>query len=194
MTNDMIAAILHETARWAHRTRLILTIDGPCGSGKSTLAAALSDAMHAPVVHLDDFSIPHAQKNAERLAIPGGNLDADRLLAEVLRPWLAAGHVSYRPYLCHEDVLGEAVELPQRRILILEGSYSNLPPIREHADVRVFLTIDPALQRERLKARVGAERLKAFESRWIPLEQAYFAAYGLPDADCMVFPQGVQAE
>ena len=82
--------------------RILVTIDGPCGSGKSTLAAALGEALAAPVVHMDDYVIPHAQKTAERLAIPGGNADLERLLAEVIRPWLAGKPAIVRQYLCHE--------------------------------------------------------------------------------------------
>lgn len=166
--------------------RLLITIDGPCGSGKSTLAAALAQAADAPVVHMDDYVIPHAQKTAERLANPGGNADAQRLLAEVIRPWMAGEAAVVRPYLCHEDRFGDAQPLPDSRILILEGTYCSLPDIAAHAAMRLFLTVDADTQQQRLLGRVGPERLVAFNERWIPLENAYFAAYGLPDAGCVV--------
>ena len=60
--------------------RLFITLDGPCASGKTTLARALAQELNAFVVHTDDFVVPHAQKTPERLAIPGGNCDAERLL------------------------------------------------------------------------------------------------------------------
>ena len=65
----------------------LATIDGPCASGKTTLAARLAETLHASVVHTDDYVVPHAQKTADRLAVPGGNCDADRLLREVILPW-----------------------------------------------------------------------------------------------------------
>lgn len=164
--------------------RILITIDGPCGSGKSTLAMELAEVIGADVVHMDDFVIPHAQKTEERLALPGGNADVERLMTEVLQPWIAAGRAMYRPYLCHADALGNAAEVGGR-MLILEGSYANLPPIRELAALRLFVHVSPQEQQERLLTRVGADRLPAFNERWIPLENAYFAAFGLPDAGCV---------
>lgn len=173
--------------------RVIVTIDGPCGSGKSTLAAALAEAFSAPVVHMDDYVIPHAQKTAERLAVPGGNADHERLLAEVIRPWLAGETAIVRPYLCHEDRFGDAAPLPDSRLLILEGTYCNLPAISEYAALRLFLTIEPEDQQKRLLERVGNEGLAAFNTRWIPLENAYFAAYHLPDEGCLLLGSYDQA-
>ena len=171
--------------------RLLITIDGPCGSGKSTLAARLGEVIDAPVLHMDDYVIPHARKTPERLAIPGGNADVERLQTEILLPWLAGEAIVTRPYLCHEDRLGNAVTLQPGHCLILEGTYCNLPVIAQHASLRLFLTVSPQEQQRRLLQRVGPERLQAFNSRWIPLEKAYFAALHLPDAGCYVLPQEV---
>ena len=69
-----IAPILTRIAQLPKKPRLLVTIDGPCGSGKSTLADALSDALNAPIIRMDDFFLPHALKTPQRLAIPGGNV------------------------------------------------------------------------------------------------------------------------
>lgn len=175
-----------QLARLSTADRILITIDGPCGSGKSTLAAALAEQLACPVVHMDDYVIPHALKTPERLAVPGGNADQERLLEEVIRPWLAGESACVRPYLCHEDCFGEDAPLADSRVLILEGTYCNLPDIAAHASVRLFLTIDAQEQQRRLLGRVGPERLIAFNTRWIPLEEAYFAAIGLPDRGCIV--------
>ena len=82
--------------------------------------------------------------------------------------------------------MGDAQPLPDSRLLILEGTYCNLPAIAQHASLRVFLTIDAAEQQRRLLSRVGPERLATFNARWIPLENAYFAALRLPDAGCVI--------
>ena len=164
--------------------RILITIDGPCGSGKSTLAAELAEVTGAAVVHMDDFVIPHAQKTAERLTQPGGNADVERLMAEVLTPWLTTGQAAYRPYLCHADALGAEITV-SGRILILEGSYANIPAIRDHAALRLFVRVSAEEQQRRLLQRVGSERLPAFNERWIPLENAYFTAFHLPDEGCL---------
>lgn len=92
------------------RERVMISIDGPCGSGKTTLAAQLAYVLGTQVVHTDDFVVPHSRKTPERLAIPGGNEDHERLAAE-LRPWRDTGTAVIRPYACMRDML-----LPEKEI------------------------------------------------------------------------------
>ena len=164
--------------------RTLVTIDGPCASGKTTLASQLANILDAAVAHTDDFVVPHAKKTPERLAQPGGNCDWERLVSEVIAPWKTGQTGTYRRYDCHQDSLTLPEPLPTGNILILEGSYCNLPAIRTYADVRVFVNTPEFIRWERLKARESPASLKLFEERWIPLENAYFEAYGLPDGEC----------
>ncbi len=166
--------------------RLLITIDGPCASGKTTLAESLAKILQAQVLHTDDFVVPHGMKTEARLAVPGGNCDIERLMNEVVNPWKAGKGVRFRRYDCRNDRLLEAEELPPSRALILEGSYSNLPPIREKADLRIFLNTPQEVREDRLKERESAESLARFHEKWIPLENAYFEAFSLPDPDCLV--------
>lgn len=172
----------------------LVTIDGPCASGKTTLAAQLAEKLPAVVVHTDDYVIPHAQKTVERLAIPGGNCDADRIVQEILIPWKKGKPVRMHRYDCIRDCLLPEEVLPDSNILILEGSYCNLPEIRQEADVRIFLDIPRDIQKARLQKRESPESLKRFYNRWIPLEEAYFAAYGLPDAKCILIDGGSEEQ
>lgn len=166
--------------------RLLLTIDGPCASGKTTLAQHLAEALGAAVVHTDDFVIPHAQKTAERLAVPGGNCDAERLLREVIAPWKRGDAVWFRRYDCRQDALLPEEQLPDSRILILEGSYCNLPLLRAYADLFLFVDTPEAIRMDRLRRRESPASFQRFLDRWIPLESQYFAAYHLPDAQCIL--------
>lgn len=168
------------------RDRLLVTVDGPCASGKTTLAERLAAVWDAAVLHTDDFVIPHARKTPERLAVPGGNCDSERLAAEILAPWSAGQTPVYRRYDCHADRLLPPETLPDVPVLILEGSYCNLPVLRAHADLRLFVNTPEAVRMARLARRESPASLAMFRARWIPLENAYFAAYGLPDADCLV--------
>jgi len=165
---------------------MLVTIDGPCCSGKSFLARQLSDRIGAAVIHTDDFVVPHAQKTPERLSLPGGNCDWERLTAEVILPWMAGRTGTYRRYDCMHDCLRAPEALPPGPLLILEGSYSNLPEIRRHAGLRVFMTTPEALRMERLQKRESPDSLVRFHALWIPLENAYFTAFGLPDPDCVL--------
>lgn len=166
--------------------RVLVTIDGPCATGKTTLAGKLAEVFGAAVVHTDEYVIPHAQKTAERLAVPGGNCDADRLAAEVAAPWKRGDPVIYRRYDCRNDVLLPEERLPDCRVLILEGSYCGLPAIRRYADVRIFMNASMETRERRLRQRESAHSLQMFYDRWIPLEDAYFAEYRLPDDGCIV--------
>lgn len=132
-----IAPILTRIAQLPKKPRLLITIDGPCGSGKSTLADALSDALNAPIIRMDDFFLPHALKTPQRLAIPGGNVDLERLMQEVIIPFAAGQPVVYRRYLCREDAFSAPISLPDAPITILEGSYSVTVCCRTSAVMRI---------------------------------------------------------
>ena len=181
----MMEWIIRIQQKQAGNGRLLITLDGPCASGKTTLAKKLAAVFEAALVHTDDFVVPHAQKTAARLAIPGGNCDAERLVKEVAAPWKRGESVKYRRYDCGLDRLLPEEELPPASMLILEGSYSSLPAIRKYADLCLFLDAPEQVRLARLKERESAESFRRFLEKWIPLENAYFKAYDLPDQNCL---------
>ena len=75
------------------------------------------------------------------------------------------------------------VATPDCAALIAEGSYINLPIFRREADVRIFLDAPWETRLARLQRRESPESLQRFFGKWIPLENAYFRAYHLPDED-----------
>ena len=170
------------------KSRYLITVDGPCASGKTTFAHQLASLLRATVIHTDDFVIPHEQKTVERLAIPGGNCDAERLAAEVLSPWKNGLPVRFRRYDCKKGKMLPAEELPETQLLILEGSYCNLPMLRQYADFRLYLDTPKDLRMKRLRERESDASLRLFMEKWIPLEEAYFKAYGLPDEGILCIP------
>ena len=126
--------------------------------------------------HADDYFLRPEQRTPERLAQPGGNMDRERLAAEILEPLSRGGAVEYRPFDCKTMSLGAPRFSRSARLNIVEGSYSLHPELERYYDLSVFLNISPETQRRRILERNGPEWGQMFFGRWIPLENAYFQA------------------
>ena len=169
-----LAARIH--AMLQSRDRVLLAIDGNCCAGKTTTASRLGSLLHANVFHLDDYFLQPHMRTPERLSQPGGNVDAERFLEEVLMPAKRGETAQVRKYDCHEDLLLAPTPFSPSRIAIVEGAYSLHPLLAPYYDLKVFCRIDPELQLSRIRARNGEAALKVFQERWIPLENQYFQA------------------
>lgn len=152
----------------------LLAIDGRCGSGKSTLGEKLAEEWHASLFHMDDFYLQPGQRTEERLNEPGGNVDRERFLREVLLPLREGKQVSYRRFDCGTFAFDPVRLIEPGSIAIIEGSYACHPQLRNLYDLRIFLDIDPAVQAERIAKRNGPKALERFKALWIPLEEKYF--------------------
>ncbi len=152
----------------------IICLDGRCASGKSTLAKRLAEAYSCNLFHTDDFFLRTEQRTPERYAEPGGNLDYERMRAEVFEKIRQGQPFSYRPFDCSVMALAEAVEVESAKLNLIEGSYSHHPAFQDYCDLKIFMVVDPYTQAKRLLDREGAEGYKIFVDRWIPLEEKYF--------------------
>ncbi len=160
----------------AEKPRVLVAIDGPAASGKTTLGQALGDVYGAPVIPMDDFFLQPHQRTPERFAIPGGNVDHERFLQEVLTPLRNGQSAVYRPFDCGRWALGEEVTVAPASLMIVEGSYSLHPDLEHGYDLRILTQVDPKVQRDRILRRNGEGMLERFVREWIPMEDAYFAA------------------
>lgn len=159
------------------RPRVLLAIEGGSAAGKSTLAELLAGLYpDSAVFHADDFFLRPEQRTEERFAQPGGNMDRERLEAEVLLPLCRGQTAEYHPFDCGTMSLGAVRRAPAARLNIVEGAYSLHPALEGYYDLSVFLEISPETQRRRVLERNGPEWGERFFSRWIPLENAYFRA------------------
>lgn len=157
----------------------IVALDGRCAAGKTTLAARLQQWTGCNVVHMDDFFLRPAQRTEARLRQPGGNVDRERFLAEVLRPLRHGEGCTYRPYDCRTQGWKPPVCIDPAPLTIVEGAYSCHPDLWDLYDLHLFLTVSPDEQLRRIRARNGADGLEMFQNRWIPLEEAYFQAFSI---------------
>lgn len=160
---------------------LLVAIDGRCAAGKSTLAECLRERLGCPVVHMDHFFLRPEQRTAERYAEPGGNVDRERFAAEVLRPLREGRPAVYRPFDCRSQSLTEPVRIPAAPVVVVEGSYSCHPELAGYCGLKIFLSVSPGEQTRRVIAREGPEAARTFRERWIPLEERYFAAFGIAE-------------
>lgn len=158
------------------RGRVLVALDGRCAAGKTTLAAELETRLGWTAAHMDHFFLRPEQRTPERFAQPGGNVDWERFLEEVLRPLRAGKTPVYRPFDCRSQTLLGPVPFAPGPVVLVEGSYACHPALWDQYDVHVFLTVDPQTQMARITAREGTEYAQVFQARWIPLEEAYFSA------------------
>lgn len=158
----------------AEKERIVIAIDGRCASGKTTLAKALAQVLDAPFVSCDSFFLPPEKRTPARLAEVGGNMERERLFAEVLSPFLQKNAVIYRPFDCQTASYGKEISLPEKRILIVEGAYSCHAELWDCYDLHIFLTVSKEEQAKRILAR-NPQNAKIFFTKWIPMEENYFS-------------------
>ncbi|MCM1538521.1 MAG: hypothetical protein NC254_08990 [bacterium] len=157
---------------------VIIAIDGRCGAGKTTLAARLHEENGWSVFPMDDFFLREEQRTKERFAQPGGNVDHERFLEEILHP-LQSGErvIAYRPFDCKQRALAGAVSVAAGAVNIVEGSYSCHPALWDAYDLHVFMDVGKEEQERRIQKRNGKDGAVLFAERWIPLEERYFDTY-----------------
>ena len=159
--------------------QILIAIDGNCTAGKTTLAAVLEKEYDCNVFHMDDFFLRPQQRTAERYAEPGGNVDYERFQEEVLIPLKKGSAFSYRPFSCKTFSLSDAVEVTPKALNIVEGTYCLHPYFGDVYDLKLFLSIDSELQRERVYQRPRHVQGRFFTD-WIPMEKLYFDFYQIP--------------
>lgn len=167
---DVLFALLQKMSL---KESFIMAIDGRCAAGKTTLAGELKKVCECNVVHMDDFFLPMEKRTAARMGQPGGNMDFQRLLDEVLIPLAEGKQAVYRPYDCHNNQYLASKKVDSNLITIIEGSYSCHPKLREFYKLCIFMDISKELQIERLKVR-NPMKLDDFKNIWIPREESYF--------------------
>lgn len=172
----------------ARQDRVIVALDGFCASGKTTVATRLSEIYDCCVVHMDDFFLRPEQRTPQRLSEPGGNIDYERFSEEVLSSLKESLPITYRPYDCSVQALDQPVTLEPKKLTVVEGTYSHHPYFGSYCDLKVFLTVCPKDQHQRILQRPSFLQKRFFEE-WIPMEHQYFEHFSIPQkADMVIDP------
>ena len=161
---------------------VFFAIDGMAAAGKSTLAADLAAYFgeeECTIVHMDDFFLPPELRTAARYAEPGGNIHYERFREEVVGAFSRPAF-TYARWDCGRCAFGPVCTAPRRPVCIVAGSYSMHPYFGYPDDLSVDLWVTPAEQRARILRRNGADWAQDFETKWIPMENAYAEAFDIP--------------
>lgn len=144
---------------------MLVAIDGPAGAGKSTVARAVATALGIP--YLDTGAMYRcvalawpAQADTIEIAFgPSGEvlLDGRDVSAEIRTP-----EISERASEVAKDPAVRAVLVARQRELIASGDYvaegrDIATVVAPDAEVKVFLTADPAERARRRAAELGGD-------------------------------------
>lgn len=158
-----------------------LAVEGGSAAGKSTLGELLHKVYGCTVFHMDDFFLRPEQRTPERFAEPGGNVDRERFLEEVLLPVSKREPVAYRKFDCSTFTLKEPVTMLPTTLTVIEGAYSMHPELAEYYNLSVFLETSEKEQKRRIEKRNTPEMAKRFFTEWIPMEQKYVEAMSVKE-------------
>lgn len=166
--------------------QVLVAIDGMCGSGKSTLGRILEEVYDCNLFHMDDFFLRPEQKTPERFAKAGGNVDYERFKEEILDHICDPQGFSYQVYSCKKQALDGIVQVPYKKLNIIEGAYSEHPYFGDRYDLKFVCKITPEEQANRILKRNGPEMLERFQNVWIPMENKYFETYKIEEKSTVI--------
>lgn len=152
------------------KNKKLIGIEGEPGTGKTTFANQLKTALNANVVSIDDFYKPEFKRNELSFKKGGNNIDYERFIQQVIKPFLENKEIVYQKYNCQTDGYEAFVSLKHKPILVVEGSYCLAKRLFEYYDYKILLSIDDSTQISRLKTRNNFED---FIDIWIPLSKAF---------------------
>ena len=204
--------IFQETERLRTKLRrpVVVAVDGGSGAGKTTIAEKLMRFTEIALVPLDDFYqtvIAESEwpyKTVEQRL--NGIFDWSRVRSEALEP-LRAG----RPGRWHAfdftrglgkegtySLKKEVTEVAPASTILVEGSYSASPPLRDLIDLAVLVDVQNRRRHLRTAARGDdAEFPAKWHAIWDAVEAHYFQHVCLPESFDLVIrndDNGNQAE
>lgn len=167
--------------------KVIIGIDGTCASGKTTLANELKERFSGEVIHLDDFFLRPTQRTSKRLSEIGGFVDYERFNTEITEPLINNEPVIYHKYDCKAKELSDDIEVSNKQLIIIEGSYSHNPKVYNEYDVKIVLKTTYNIQIDRITKRNGSKMLERFINEWIPRENEYIKEFKIIELSDFVF-------
>lgn len=128
--------------RLAGEAPVRLAIEGGSASGKTTLGKILAERYDCTVLHMDDFFLRAEQRTAARFAEPGGNVDRERFLAEVLLPLRRGEKFFYRRFDC-ASMLCKMPWRPRRKSSSLPRGHTPCTPTLRRITIFPYFWTSP---------------------------------------------------
>lgn len=150
----------------ARKTPALICIDGPAGAGKTTLANEIEGEFRdVNVVHMDDLYDGWESPINENLA--------NRIVKQIVEPHKAGLPLKYDKYDWFAGEFNSVEVLFPKSLLILEGVGSGSELIRVHADLLIFIEIDPDFGVSRVLKRDG-NQISSQMQDWKIMQDSYF--------------------
>ena len=174
--------------QWDEKKHILVAIDGNSGAGKSSLSDVLKERYNCNVISMDDFFLRPEQRTSERFAQPGGNIDYERFIDEVVIPLKSGESFEYHPFDCKTMTLSNPISFIPTRLTVVEGVYCLHSQFTPHItyDIAVFLSIENDEQQKRLLKR-NPQLYERFINEWIPLENVYFQHFDIKSKCNFIF-------
>lgn len=146
--------------------RKLVCIDGPAGAGKTTLAQAIAAQVDSSfVIHMDDW-----YEGWDR------PLKADlfeRLTVDVTTPFVQGRSLRLQTWNWTTNEWNEPSEMSPPALLIIEGVGACAAPLRQVADVTVFVDVNAETGLDRVLTRDG-RGIKVEMTQWQIHEREFF--------------------
>lgn len=183
--NDNIEKIRNIIDEKKIKPSAVIAIDGPCGGGKSTLASEIEKVLGFNILHMDDFYLPFDKRDKNWMNIIAGHMDFERLIENVLKPYMSGEKTNYISYDCHSDKYLQEIPIDLDKILVIEGSYTSHPVLDKYVNLKIFVDIEKDEQIKRLTKR-NPDVVDKFLSMWVPFENNYFESLKIKENSDLV--------
>lgn len=155
---------------------LLIGIDGFSGAGKSTLSRTLAHLdKRAVIIQMDDFYRPMPEDEGLSLSPAQGferYYDWQRVREQVLAPLSQSRReISYQSYDWPSRTLGRWERFQSSGVVVVEGTYSTRPELRDFYDYRIFVATPDDVRRARMAAR--KQNPSAWREKWLAVDAFY---------------------
>ena len=183
-----------EAVRSQREGVVFVALDGRSGSGKSTIAGLVAEMMGTDqagrplvtVIEGDDFYSGGSIQRwlARTLADRARTVIDWRSLRAVLLALRGSGQAVWGAFDWESEnwdgddipLSAELVHCQVTPVVLLEGAYSARPELADLIDLRVLLTVPPAVRRAQLLAREGDGYRADWEQVWSEAEDYYYGS------------------